>query len=131
MLMRGQFAGPLEAVSLGNSVITEAKSTRCLGVEIDSDHSWNDRVKELINTFSQKLNLLRSLYFLPTTARAGFYFKIILPLVTYGLVARGPCGKWLFDELERIHVRAAKIIYGLNWYTPSDHVLAQSKWPTV
>ena len=26
---------------------------------------------------------------------------------------------------------AAKIIYGLDWYTPSDQVLAQSKWPTV
>ena len=22
-------------------------------------------------------------------------------------------------------------MYGLDWYTPSDQVLAQSKWPTV
>ena len=28
-------------------------------------------------------------------------------------------------------IAAAKIIYGLDWYTPSDQVLAQSKWPTV
>ena len=43
------------------------------------------------------------MYFLPTTTRADFYFKVILPSVTYGL----------------------------DWYTPSDQVLAQSKWPTV
>ena len=103
ILMRGQFVGPLQAVSLGNSVVTQVKSTRCLGVEIDSDLTWNDHVKELIKSFLQKLNLLRSLYFLPTTARADFYFKVILPSVTYGL----------------------------DWYTPSDQVLAQSKWPTV
>ena len=131
ILVRGQFVGPLQAVSLGNSVVTQVKSTRYLGVEIDSDLNWNVHVKELIKSFSQKLNLLRSLYFLPTTPRADFYFKVILPSVTYRWVVWGSCGKSLFDELEKIHVRAAKIIYGLDWYTPSDQVLAQSKWPTV
>ena len=43
----------------------------------------------------------------------------------------GSCGKSLFNELEKIHVRAAKIIYGLDWYPPSDQLLAQSKWNTV
>ena len=71
------------------------------------------------------------MYFFPTTARVDFYFKVILPSVTYGLVAWGSCGKSLFDELEKIHVRAAKIIYGLDWHTPSDQVLVRSKWPTV
>ena len=71
-------------------------------------------VKELIKFFSQKLNVLRSLYFLPIKARADFYFKVFLPSVTYGLVVRGSCGKSLFDELEKIHVRATRIIYGLD-----------------
>ena len=129
--MRGQFVGPLQAVSLGNSVVSQVKSTRSLGVEIDGDLNWNVHVKELIKSSSQKLILLGSLYFLPTTAKADFYFKVILPSVTYGLVVWGSCGESLFDELEKIHVRAAKIIYGLDWHTPSDQVLAQSKWPTV
>ena len=46
ILMRGQFVGPLQAVSLGNSVVTQVKSTRCLGVELDSDLNWNVHVKE-------------------------------------------------------------------------------------
>ena len=68
------------------------------------------------------------MYFLPTTARVDFYFKVILPSVTYGFVVWGFGSKSLFDELERIQ---RKIIYGLDWYAPSDQVLAQSKWPTV
>ena len=67
IFMRGTFVGPLQAVSLRNSAVTQVKSTRCLGVEIDSDLNWNVHVKELIKSFSQKLNLLRSLYFLTTT----------------------------------------------------------------
>ena len=47
ILKQGQFVGPLQAVSLGNSVVTQLKSTKCLGVEIDSDLTWNDHVKEL------------------------------------------------------------------------------------
>ena len=131
ILKWGQFARPLQAVSLGNSVVTQVKSTRCFGIDIDSDLIWNVHVKELFKSFSQKLNLLRSRYFLPTTARADFHFKVILPSVTYGLFVWGSCGKSLFHELEKIHVCAAKIICGLDWYIPSDQVLAQSKWPTV
>ena len=48
--------------------------------------------------------------------------------MTYVLILWGLCGKTLFDELERIHVRPAKIKYGLDWYTPSDKVLAHANW---
>ena len=86
-----------------------------------SSGSWDGKSKfsvihvtELIKFFSQKLNLLRSLYFLPITVRADFDFKVFLPSVNYGLVVWGSCGKSLFDELEnKIHVSAARIIYGL------------------
>ena len=58
ILMRGPFVRPLPAVSLGSSVVTQVKSTRCLGVEIDSDLNWNVHVKEFIKSSSQKLNLV-------------------------------------------------------------------------
>ena len=45
--------------------------------------------------------------FLPT-ARADFYFKVILSSVSYGLVVWGSCDKSLFDDLEKIHVLAKK-----------------------
>ena len=64
--------------------------------------------------------LLRSLYVLPTSARTDCYFKVVLPSVAYALVVWGSCRKCLFNELERIHLRVAKIIYGLDWCTPSD-----------
>ena len=84
--MRGQFVRPLQAVLLGNRVFTQVNPTKCLGIEIDSDLNRNVYVKELIKVFIQKLNLIWSLYFLPTTAKTDFYFKVILPSVTYGLV---------------------------------------------
>ena len=41
------------------------------------------------------------------------------------------CGKTLMDEIERIHVRAAKIIYKVDRSTPSDQVLVKANWNTI
>ena len=54
ILMQGQYVGPLQAVLLRNSIVTQVKSTGCLGIEIDSDLNWNVHVKELIKSVSQK-----------------------------------------------------------------------------
>ena len=56
-----------------------------------------------------------------------------MPSVTYvwyvslGLL----CGLVLFSNLESIHVRAAKIIFNLDWCTPGKAVLATAKWNTL
>ena len=84
---------------------------------------WNIHVKELCKCFTKKLNLLRSLYFLPVRARVDLNFKVMLPSVTYGMLVWGMCGTSLFSELEKVHVGAAKLIYGLDWLTPSGEVL--------
>ena len=41
------------------------------------------------------------------------------------------CGKTLMDEVEKIHVRAAKVIHQLDWSTPSDQVLTKANWNTI
>lgn len=88
----------------------------------------DERDKQNCRPISLKLNLLKSLYFLPTTERIQFYNKVILPSITYGLLIWGSCGKTLFDELERIHARAAKIIHSLELQTPKEVVLRETNW---
>ena len=68
---------------------------------------------------------------MPINAKLDFYFKVVLPSITYGILIWGSCGKTLFDELERIHVRAAKVIFGLDWYNAGKDVLAKAKWFTL
>ena len=131
LLQCGLFTGPLQGIRLGDNYINHVSSPRCLGVETDSMLKWNIHVKELCKCFTKKLKLLRSLYFLPILARVDFYFKVILPSVTYGMLVWGSCGTSLFIESEKIHVHAAKFIYGLDWLTPSDEVLLLTKWKTL
>ena len=51
-------------------------------------------------------------------ARTDFYFRVFLPSVTYSMLVCGSCGQVRFSNLESIQVRAAKIIFNLDWCTP-------------
>ena len=74
VLMGGKsFVGPEQAIKLGNSIIKRVQSTRCLGMELDDELKWSKHVLDLTKAFSQKINLLKSLYFLPKKVRLDFY----------------------------------------------------------
>ena len=111
LLTRGRhFVGPLQQISLGGNTVKLVEASRCLGVQLDNELKWDTHVNELIKSYTKKLNLLRSMHFLPVKPRTDFYFKVILSSVTYGIAVWESCGSMLFTELEKIHVRAAKII---------------------
>lgn len=130
---RKKFIGPLQCIKLGGSTIKQVMSTRCLGLQTDCNINWNSHVSELILSFTQKLNLLKSLYFLSVNANLDFYFKFVVVLlsINYGILIWGSCGKTLFNELEKIHVRVAKDILDLDWYAPRKDVLVKAKWFTL
>lgn len=49
---RGQLTGPKEAIKMGDYVIKEVVSTRCLGVQIDNALEWDHHVSELAKSFT-------------------------------------------------------------------------------
>ena len=131
LLHRSVFIGPMQALTINNVVIKVVKSTRCLGRVINNKLSWTPHLKETIKSFAKKLNLLKSLKFLPTNSLEQFYFKVILPSITYGILVWGNCNKTLFEELNKMHVRAVKIIFKYDWRYPSCEVINSSKWNTL
>ena len=71
------------------------------------------------------------MYFVPTKARLDFYYKVISLSITYGIILWGSCNKTQFRISESMHVRAAKIIHGLDWNTPNEEVLSKFNWKTL
>ncbi len=72
--------------------------------------------------------VLKSFYFLPLQARLDFCFKVILPSITYGILVWGNAGKTILDDLERIHIRAARIICHYASDKSSQEVQRQTNW---
>ena len=128
LLGRGKFTSrPLQDIKLRNNITKQVLVSRCLGYEIDCQLNWNYHVSEVIKAFTQKLSLLKSLYFLPKVE--SFLLQgYILPSVTCELMIWSSCAKTLVDEIEIILVRTAKIIYKLDWNTPNNQVLVKADW---
>ena len=76
MLLSGQrqLTGPKQAIKMGDNVIEEVISAGRSGVQIDNALEWDYHVSELAKSFTQKLNLRKSLYFLPRQVGTDFYF---------------------------------------------------------
>ena len=85
--------------------------------------SWSDHAANEAKSFASKLSLLRRMRFLPQKQLEDFYTKVILPSVTYGLTVWGSCNKTHLNNLEKLHARAGRIVYGLPWDTSTEDVL--------
>ena len=93
--------------------------------------SWSDHAANEAKSFASKLSLLRRMRFLPQKQLEDFYTKVILPSVTYGLTVWGSCNKTHLNNLEKLHARAGRIVYGLPWDTSAEDVLMRTGWDSL
>ena len=121
--------GPVAPIHIGTDAIEWVNKSRLLGITVDDKLSWVPHMLDLKKTFGKKLDLIRRSRFLPRDVFINFYFKAILPAVTYGLVLWGSCfNADHFYSLERLHCRAARIIFNLSKDITSSDVLIQADW---
>ena len=82
---------PIAPIHVGTDTIRWVNKSHLLGVTVDDKLSWVPHMSDLKKTFTKKLDLIRRSRFLPKDVLINFYFKVILPPVTYGLVLWGLC----------------------------------------
>ena len=124
------FIGPLLPIKLGETVIQYKSYSDCLGVRIGSKLSWNDQIKRACKSFNGKIKLMRYLR-LPKDVLETLYFRTIIPSVTYGIAVWGSCSASLLNDLERIHIRAARLIHKVPKDMVNRKVLDLVGWNTL
>ena len=116
-------------IFIGNSTIKWVSKSRLLGITVDEKLTWTPHMLELKKSFAKNLELLKKSRSLPRGVRQDLYFKVILPSETYTM---GFC--WnsdLFRSLERLHCRAARLIFNLPKDMASADVLQRTQWLTL
>ena len=94
--------------------------------------TWTPHKLELKKSFAKKLGLLKTSRFLSRSVRQDLYFRVILPSVVYGLKLWGSCcNSDLFQSLERLYCRAARLIFNLPKDMASAEALQRDQWPTL
>jgi len=114
--------------SLGDKILNVVSETRCLGIIIDSQLSWNSHTEHLCKSFGKKVRQFKRFKYLPTSTLETIYFSSIVPTITYCRLVWGTSTPSLMNELEHIHARAAKLIHSLPRDISDQDALETTGW---
>ena len=127
IIRKTPFIGPLRPIYFGNDVISFAKKADCLGLTIDNQLSWSIQIKSC----STKVSALKCMKYLPKKVLEELYYKTVIPAVAYCIAVWGNCSTSLFQNIEEIHARAARVIYDLPSQTSVEDSLMHARWQSI
>ena len=120
--------GPFQELRYEDNRIDFVNSTCCLGVEIDNKLSWSPHIDKLCKSYRKKLGALRRMPRLSPKVLEEIYFKTVVPGVTYCIPVWGGCTAPLFNKLEEIHTKAARLIHDLPRDRDNTYILQKANW---
>ena len=119
-------------VKVNNNVLDIVDHFKCLGVINDNELKWHNQVNNVARKVFCKLALLRRLkLFLDSATLNTVYKALIQPHFDY--CSSVWYGRFNEDvrKLDVINKRCARVLLGVNSFTPSDQMFRQLKWQSL
>ena len=125
------FTGPLRPIWFGASIIKYVTQSTSLGITIDNKLSCDKPATKITTSFNTKLKELRRFRYLPTKVKEEIYYKTIVSSITYCISVWGTSSPWILEELDSLHARAARLIYGIKDKLSVSNTFARVKWEPI
>ena len=89
--------------------------TKFLGILIDSNLSWKHHIDHIANKISKVVGTIANLrHFVPLNTLLSIYNSLILPYLTYGLIAWGQACKSHLNKILILQKRVLRLIFFAN-----------------
>ena len=131
LISRSVFIGPLPALRYGTKTTKFKSSSKCLGLIIDNKLSWQDHIRNVCNLFNKKIAVLKQIKFLTQNTLESIYFNSIIPSVVYNIVVWGSVYPSLMEDIERIHMKALRIVCKLPMTTSTNEIKKLRQWNPI
>ena len=131
IITRSPFIGPLPDMSINGISIKYVESAKCLGLTIDNRLTWRNHIKKTCQAFSSKIKKLFRMKSFSAKTLQTVYLQGILPSVLYGIKVWGSCSTNLIQDIETLHLRAARFVKRIKNKTPDSQVLQIAKWKNI
>ena len=116
-------------LSLSNTDVRQVESTKCLGVNIDKNLTWEGHLQSVKQKVSSNLRILKKVKpFLNSENIDTLYRSIIEPYFSYCCLVWDSIGDTLSNSLQRLQNRAARIVTGAAYSKPSGEVFEELGW---
>ena len=125
------FTRPLRPIWFGTSIIKYVTQSTSLGITIDNKLSWDKQLTKITTSFNTNLKELRRFHYLPTKVKEEIYYKTIVSSITYCISVQGTPSPWILEELDSLHARAVRLIYGIKDKMSVSNTFARVKWEPI
>ena len=108
------------------------ETTKYLGVQVDNSLDWKEHIKSVSTKVSRAVGLLKyAKRFLPQNSLKTLYTSIIEPHFRYFCAVWGCCGTTEISKLQKLQLRAARIITNSSSDASSKPLIQKLGWKTV
>ena len=98
-------------LSIDNVLIDKVTSVKSLGVFIDENLRWQTHIDKLSKKIASGITAIKRIRdFVPTPTLHCIYDDLIQSQFDYCNIFWGNCGKTLFDRLQKLQNRAARVL---------------------
>ena len=119
MIIQGdQFVGPLLPVTHGGTQIDYTMKTKLVGVVIDNKYK----------SLSSQYRVLKKMRYLSPKLLEAFYFRTVIPQITYCISVWGNCSVAKLYEIENLHIKVGIFIHRVPQNILESEVLSYIKW---
>ena len=114
---------------IDNNELQCVTHTKCLGVIIDNTLSFKFHAESIVKSMKQKLGMIRRVKHLFTSTQLGtLYWGFVMPNAMYCSTVWSSKSEGIYNTINKLHKRAAYIVSGSKWETPSDQVMRDLGW---
>jgi len=85
------FFGPVQAITMDDRSLEIVNHHSVLGVTVDNKLSWNIHTENTTKQFNTKVKKLKRMRSVGSETLSDFYYKAIIPSVTYNISVWGSC----------------------------------------
>ena len=113
---------------IDNLPLVEKKSTKFLGLTIDSNLNWNEHIQHIISVISKNIGVLYKLkYFLNEKSLFTLYNALILPHIMYCNIVWANCSITKMQQILLLQKKALRICTYSNYLANSNPIFYHLK----
>ena len=112
--------------------LNRVNCSKCLGVEIDEFLTWDTHIASVSKKVSSGISIMRKVKpFIPISSLLNIYQSIVEPYFDYCSIVWNGIGDNLADKLQKLQNRAARVITGADYLTPTNEILNKLGWSNL
>ena len=121
-------SNPLE-LSINNVPIEHVSSVKSLGIFIDENLRWQTHIDKLSKKVASGIGAIKRIRpFVPPPTLHYIYNSLIQSHFDYCNLVWGNCGKTLFDRLQKLQNRAARVLTFSSYDADANRLIRQLDW---